>query len=157
MGVGVAQIVITAGAAAVSTYGQIAAARAQRQQARYNRRVAEQAAFDVRKAAAEKVNDARRKYSLLAGRQRAMVGGSGVSVDMGTAAYLTEDTAMMARLDVNRIMANAERQAWGLEVRGEQYGIAGDIAYSAGNLQAGGTLLSGAAATFSSYDVYANR
>lgn len=64
----------------------------------------------------EKVQDALRQKADLVSRQRALLGASGVDATQGSAIDLLATTEFYGQQDVNRLQANAAREAWGYDV-----------------------------------------
>lgn len=92
------------------------------------------------------------------GAARAAGGGSGTNLNGGSAADVAGETSRVGALDALTLQNNAAREAWGYRVEGQQERNAGEFAYRAGRntasaLRAGawGTLLTGAAQGFQSY------
>lgn len=151
-------IAATMASAAATAYGAIktsqaqsAAASAAAQQASNNAILAGRAADDAtargQVAAQQKAN----ATNQLIGQQRAGLAANGVDPDSGTAVALQSDTAGNGELDQLTIGANAAREATGYKAQGMNYSTQASIdeassanATSAGELQAGSSIIGGA-------------
>lgn len=112
----------------IGAAGSISAANAQK-------RAAQQNAALARMQAEEDARRARRDSGALMGRQRAVVGGSGTTME-GSPLLIVQDTAREAEIEVRHILR-------GGEARARAYQEAGSAAAKAGFIDAGSTLLSG--------------
>lgn len=108
---GVAQSEIYAGQAAIAG----AQGRYLASQLEMNARFAEMDAEYAIKMGNKAAADHQKKVSQVKGSQRAALAASGVSVDVGTASELQEETAYYGALDTATIKNNAWRQAFGFE------------------------------------------
>lgn len=136
--------------------GAIKSGNASYAQAQYQAQISEQnqkiAALNATDAInAGKVQEAqsRRQTTAMAGQQRAILAGLGQQLDTGTAGSIVSDTAQLGEADAQQIRRNAEREALGFTLQGQQLGSdaimqrqAGSSARSAGFLNAAGTILS---------------
>ncbi len=147
----IAGIVVAALGALVKGVGELSGGKAEQDVERYNAQVALMAAYDERRRAEGDVTDVRRGYSILTGKQRAAVGASGIAADAGSPAYVLDDTAMLAELDVLRTESNAERAAWGYEVKAVQHLALGSIKRYAAGIRAVSGLLGTAGSLMGSY------
>ena len=100
---------------------QAAAQRAsldyQRQVAENNARTSELLAEDARERGQQAEEDQRRETARLLGRQRAVLGATGITIDSGSALATLGDTAALGELDALQIRDNAAREAWQFEVQ----------------------------------------
>ena len=119
--------------------------RFQKGTARYNARVAENKAEEVRRVGTEAENVQRQKTAMLLSKQRAQIGAAGIDLGSGSALQLQEDTIALGEADALRIRSNAARQAAGLDVGADLTLAQGEFAETAGYNKAAGTILSGAA------------
>jgi hypothetical protein len=112
--------------------------------AKYQQKVAQGQARDAidRGQAAEDAH--RRKVAQFAGKQRATMGASGVELTSGSFADVLQDTAMLGELDALTIRSNAQREAYGYQSQAAVSGYEASAAKTAGWMNAGGSLLSGA-------------
>lgn len=141
----------------VGAIGQARQGRAAQAQARYqaavarnNQIIANRAAEDARRRGEIEANIQRQASRQLQGRQRAILAGQGVAVDVGSAGVLIEETAGLGELDALTIVSNAEREALGFEAQGMSFGaeaqleqLRGQSARTGSFFKAGATLLSG--------------
>ena len=153
--IGVAMV----GGSALSAYGQLQAGQAARQAgdynsavARNNQIIANRQAEDAIKRGDIAADEQRRKVSRIGGAQKAAIGASGVALDSGTALDIFGDTVAFGELDALTIKSNAKREAYGYQVQGMNFEAEGAMARTRGKnaqqasyIQAGSTLLGGAA------------
>lgn len=149
----------------MSAYGSMQQGKAAQSQANYqaavarnNKIIADRQADDAIKRGSVEEAAYRRQVSQLAGRQRATLAANGVVVDQGSALDITEDTAEYGELDALTIRSNAEREAYGYRVQGQNfeadaglYDATGANARSAGNFGAVSNLISGAGSVASKW------
>lgn len=112
----------------VSAAGSISAGKAQKKAAQQNAALA-------RMQAEEDARRARRQSDALMGRQRAVVGASGTSME-GSPLLIVQDTAREAEIEVRHILR-------GGAARASAYQQAGAAAARSSYIDAGSTLLSG--------------
>ena len=86
------------------------------------------------------------------GAQRAAFAAQGVDVSDGSALEVVQDTAALGELDLITIRNNAAREAWGYRVGETDYRYKAQMAGYAGNQQAAGTILTGAASIARNYE-----
>ena len=122
------------------------------QVAENNRIIAEQQAADARKRGEIAEAEQRRKTVNIKGSQKASIGASGVALDSGSPLDILGDTAAFGELDALTIRNNAEREAYGYQVQGMNFGAEAGllrnrakVSEQSGWMNAGTTLLSGAA------------
>lgn len=142
----------------ISAAGAVQQGVAAREQAQYqsavarnNQIIAQQKAEDARLRGAEAERRRRIETAQLIGRQRASAAAAGVVVDEGSALDLVADTAAIGEQDALTIRTNAEREALGFEAQRANFEaeeqlstLRGRNAQTAGFIQAGSTLLTGA-------------
>jgi hypothetical protein len=116
--------------------------------ARNNAIRAEYAAQDVEKSKKEGVRKQTLKGALLIGQMRAVMGGSGATVNEGSNAQLIDDQQTANRLDVLKVANNYDRRAHALRTQAADFDAeAGLLEFSGANAernakaQATGTLL----------------
>ncbi|MEK9754489.1 MAG: hypothetical protein VW338_14945 [Rhodospirillaceae bacterium] len=153
-----ASIAASAVSTVVGAVGSIQQGRAAQAQANYqaqvarnNKIVADRQAADALERGKVSELNYRREVSRLAGRQKAVLAGNGVVVDQGSALDILGDTAELGELDALTIRSNAEREAYGYRVQGNNFEAdarlaqaRGSAAASAGTFGAITGLLSGA-------------
>jgi len=142
----------------MSAAGQAQQGAAAQSSANFNAQVAQNNAIIARQQAGTardigKVEAAQvgLKARQLAGLQRASLAGNGVLVGSGSAADIVGDTTLQSRVDTQTIRENAARKTMGFLQQGSNFDAqsglliaTGSNAASAANMQATGTLLSGA-------------
>jgi hypothetical protein len=106
--------------------GQKAEAKAQAKMASNNAKSAEAAAQDALDRGAEEELQNRRKYSQLAGTQRADFASRGIDMGEGSALAQLDDTYMFENVDSNIIKQNSQRDAFAF--RNQASGYAGSAA-----------------------------
>lgn len=158
-------------ASALTAYGQLEAGKAAKQAgdynaaiARNNQIIAERQAEDAVKRGDIAADEQRRKTARIAGAQKAAIGASGIALDSGTPMDIFGDTAAFGELDALTIKSNAAREAYGYQVQGMNFEAEGAMARTRGNnaqrasyIQAGSTLLGGAAQAGDMYNRYYGR
>lgn len=152
-------IVAAVAASALTAYGQIQAGQAAKQAGDYNSAVARnneiianRQAEDATKRGDIAADEQRRKTARIGGAQKAAIGAAGVALDSGTALDIFGDTAAFGELDALTIKSNATREAYGYQAQGMNFAadaamqrVRGNNAQRASYIQAGSTLLGGAA------------
>jgi len=149
--------IITAVAAAVATYTQYQAAKAQKKAAQYNQKIAYQRALDARERGNVAESQYRTRIGMLVGRQRAQIGASGAAVGEGVTARIIEDTEATGELDALTIRNNAEREAWGFESQAGGFGFEVGMAEIQGTVGTASTGLAGAAQSYGAYKTYGGK
>jgi len=137
---------VTIASAAFAAKSQIDQGNYQKGVSRYNARVAENQAQEVRRAGTEAENIQRRKTATLLAKQRAQLGTAGVELGSGSALQLQEDTQLLGEIDALRIRSNVDSQVDSLQTGAELTRSQGNAAASMGRTAAVGSLLSGGAA-----------
>lgn len=79
--------------------------------ANYNARIQEQQADDLVSTAHNAAQRARLDARIIIGRARARLGASGVSLDVGNAAAIQDQTDAFGEIEALSILSNADRQA----------------------------------------------
>lgn len=138
-------------AAAASAYSQRQQSKYQSKMAQYNADVQEKSANAAINAGNEQAAQARARARQLQGTQAATLAASGVDLGGGTAVDIFGDTAQQGELDALTTVNNAQRQAYGLQAQaaGNRSQAAAYTAF--GNQQAGLTLLNGAISAYGAY------
>ena len=121
------------------------AAEAEGQRLDYNATVAELQADDALARGAEDESAFRSTVRGLIGTQRTTLASTGVDVGFGSAADLQADAAYLGEIDTQRLVANAQREAWGFRVQADDLRMGADVARQGG--QAARTAGSWGAAT----------
>lgn len=141
--------------AVVSAYGQYQQGRSAQEAANYNaavsrnnQKVSMWQAEDARQRGAEEARRQRIKTRGLIGQQKSALASNGIALDVGSPLELLIETAENGELDALTIEANAEREAYGHEVRANNYmaqaglqDMQGEQAAQAGMFGAGSTIL----------------
>jgi len=138
-----AEIALAVASAAVSAAGAIAQGNAAKASANYNAAVARQNADIARANAAADADKQERQGGLLAGRQRAAIGASGITPE-GSPLEVMADSALESELDALTTNYRGELQARSYGQNATLQGMRGGAAQTAGYIGAGATLLSGA-------------
>lgn len=145
-------------AAVMAAAGSITGGLAANAQAKYQAKIAERNASMEREAAQQELQNTReanldhyRKVGQMKGAQRARAAAGGVSVDMGTAQWVQDDTEMLGREDANRIYQQGYQNVRGRDIQASNYAgeanaqrKAGTMALIKGGFDAGSSLLSAA-------------
>jgi hypothetical protein len=145
-------------AAGMAAVGAITGGLAANSQARYKAKIAERNASMEREAGQQDLENTReaaldhyRKVGQMKGAQRARAAAGGVSVDMGTAGWVQDDTEMLGREDASRIYQQGYQNVRGRDIQASNYmgeadaqRSAGTMAIVKGGFDAGGSLLSAA-------------
>ena len=151
-------VAITATAAGVQAYGQYQQGKTAQSQAKaqsawnmYNAKVAQREAEAERAATAFELAQQKRRGKILLGKQRAMIGASGVEME-GSPLLVAEDTAAELAKEETNIMLTGHRRARAFESQSILDTSMASAARSraagfgqAAVTNAGGTLLQGAA------------
>lgn len=112
----------------MSVVGAVQQSSAQKSQVKYQAAVARnnqiitaRQAEDARERGKKEELSFRRQLSQMKGKQRSIFAGSGVVVDEGSALDTLTETAELGEIDALTIRNNAEREAYGHEVRGMNF------------------------------------
>lgn len=138
--------------------GQAEISRSQAEVADYNSQVAALQSADAVARGQEQENKFRDQVRGVIGRQRTQFAAGNVDVGFGSAVDTQADAAYLGELDALTIRTNAAREAWGYDVQAYNYARqaeidrkaaknqiqAGENAATAGNWQAGSTIVAGA-------------
>lgn len=120
---------------------------------RQNARISEGLAQEVERRGARQETDYRIRIKSFKGGQRTAVAASGLEMS-GSALDILEDTAATAEEDVQNIRLNAARDAYGYRTQGLNFQSQADLTAYSGQQRMAGTILSGAASTYSSYQQF---
>jgi hypothetical protein len=137
LGASVGGTVLSAGSA--YQQGQVA-----KQTAANNAQMAETAALDAQRRGEEEAMQVQRKGAALKSAQRVNLASKGLDLAYGTAADLQDQTDFFTQSDVATTRSNAAREAWNLRARGQGMLAKGRADALNANMQAAGSLLSGA-------------
>ncbi|EJL90273.1 hypothetical protein [Pantoea sp. GM01] len=138
-------------AAAASAYSQRQNSKYQSRLAEYNADVQEKSADAAVNAGNEQAAQARARARQLQGTQAATLATNGIDLGGGTAVDIFADTAQQGELDALTNVNNAQRQAYGLQAQAAGNRSQASAFTSFGNQQAGLTLLNGAISAFGAY------
>lgn len=108
------------------------AGEAEAQRLEYNAGVTGLQAADAVTRGAEEEQRFRSTVRGLIGSQRAGFAGQGVDVGSGSAVDVQADAAYLGELDALTIRSNAQREAWGYRVQGEDLRMAAGVARRGG-------------------------
>lgn len=153
IGVGLGQLV----SGGIGLMGAGDQAKAQREQAQYQKTIAEGnakvAGIQADDAILQGEKAARQVESTgskVQGDQRAAFAAQGIEADSGTAADVQTDTQKFSALDALTVRNNAKKAAWGYRVQGAGYTAQGNLNYLAGINSSNNTLLTGGLNFFNS-------
>lgn len=128
--------------------GGVKEAEAQREQAKYqkhmadlNAKLAEDQGKEAIQAGDLEANALARKADQVKGAQRVGYAGQGVDVNTGVAAEMQADTEALSQIDQVTIKTNAWRQAWGYKVEALNSRSRGEFSRIAGEKAANNTLM----------------
>jgi len=138
---------------AFSTYSQMQQAREQSKWAEYNAAVAERDAETARMNAEYEAGIKRKETEKLLGRQRALYGKAGVTLE-GSPLLLMAETAAEGEMDALMIERGGKLQAQRYRSEATLSRMKGSAAQRAGYWGAGSTLLTGASQTAYKYGMY---
>jgi len=115
-------------AAAIAAAGSITGGLAANAQAKYQAKIADRNASMEREAGQQELENTReaaldhyRKVGQMKGAQRARAAAGGVSVDMGTASWVQDDTEMLGREDASRIYQQGYQNVRGRDIQASNY------------------------------------
>jgi len=143
MGWAVAAYAATALAAAGSAYSQYSVGQQQGRMAEYNAKLAERDAKIAKQNAAYEASQKRRETERMLGRQRALYGKGGVTME-GSPLMVQEETAAEGEMDALMIERGYALRTQGFEAEAKLHRMKGSTARSAGAWGAGTTLLTSA-------------
>ena len=137
-------MILLAASAAASAYGSHRQGQAAKKQAEGQARVSEEQAARARVVAGQQEEDFRRRQKAAAARVRAAAGGRGIDPSKGSSLLSAEDFAAETELMSLRIREGGLVTATRLEQQADLTRRAGQAAATAGTIEAGASLLSGA-------------
>lgn len=144
-----AGLAITAFGSGQSASANRAAGKAQQAVAEYNAKISELQAEDALARGVEDQTRLRLKARGAAGANRAAYAAAGVDISDADSSFgdVQANLATITELDADMIRVNAAREAWGYLAQAQSQRAGGEMARSAGNTKAIGSIVSG----FSSY------
>lgn len=142
--------------AGLSAYGAKQQGDAAKMAADYNADAMRRSAQSVEAQGAQVASDRLLKARRLEASQVATAGAGGVNPFAGSPLAIESETAEFGELDSLRIINNAQRSAWGLQTQAGLTGWEGEQARTAGNINAGATLLGGASRAYYGYAMSGN-
>lgn len=137
--------------AGVSGYAAYQSGQSQKKAMQYNAKMGELKAQDSLQRGADEAGDIRARARRVASGQAEAGAMSGVDISSGTPLALLTETAGLGELDALRTVNNAQREAWGFRAQSELDLFQGRAAGRAGTLNAGSTMLTGAANSYYGY------
>jgi len=135
---------------AMSAMGQIQAGQSQSEWSNYNAQIAERDAQNTRNLAAFDAEQKRKETQSLIGRQKALYGKAGVTME-GSPLLLMEETASEGELDARMIEWSGSNKSERYMSEGQLSRMKGSQAKTAGYIGAGSTLLTGGAQAYGAY------
>ena len=145
--IGIAAVAVSLISTGVAAYGQVAAGENAKETADYNAEMQRRAALDANQRGSADAADKRQEVRRMIARQHAIMGAGGFDPNSGTNLSLMTETAGQGELDSLKIRYNAQRVGAGLNAQADLTTSQGNAALSAGQMNAGGTILSGLANT----------
>ena len=147
----------TLASTAIGATSAIQQGKAAQQVARNNATMSEYAAQDAQRRGEEEASAIQRRAAALKSSQRVSLAAKGLDLSYGTAADLQDQTDFFGQSDAATARTNAGREAWSRRAGGQQALAEGQFARSNANLQATGTLLSGAGQVADKWHKYNRR
>lgn len=155
-GIAIASLVVAGVSAGVSAYSSVAAGDNAKETADYNAKVQQNAALDAQQRGAVAASEHNQKVRRMIATQSASASANGLAVNTGTPLDIMTDTAGMGKLDALRILNNSGREAQGYNDQASLLKIQGDNAMTAGQLNAGASILGSASTATDSFAKYKN-
>lgn len=137
-------LVATAASGAFSAFSQYQAGQYQAAVARNNAMIAQQRADAARMQGIIEAQQQDLKGAAIMGQIEAQQGSSGIDISGRTATDVRSSAAMLNRLDALTKRNNAEREAYGFEIKKSDYLTDAKAKESAGLLNSVGSLIGGA-------------
>ena len=147
----VAAIVAAVVAAIASATTAYAASEQQAAAQRYQAKVAKNQAINARNLAAAEANRRRDLYARQQSAQRAAMGTSGIIQEEGSSLLVQMDAAEQAALDIANVRYQGEVQSTQFEAERRLHKFQAKSAERMGYVQAGASLLKGAAGAYGAY------
>ncbi len=150
----VTAVAIAAASAAASAYGTYQQSKANKAMANYNAEVAEMEARDAKRQGEDEAARVRRANQQLAGQQRAVMAARGLDFSEGSAAEALTQTDFFSQVAQETARQNAAKAAWNARARKQGYQF--EAASARPGMNAGISLLGGAAQVASAWSGYKN-
>lgn len=164
MGVAAAGLVVTAVAAAASTYSAVSSANAQKAAAAYQAQVASNNAqianYNANSAIAEgnqKLQAAEQQAAQHQGMIRAAFGAGGIDMDSGSALRTQQGMAEVDQLNQATIVSNAARSAWNYRNQGADFTAQSQLDMMRSNQASQSAILGGIGSMLSGAGQFANQ
>ena len=141
---GTAANVIGLGGTILSGVSSIVQGQQAQATAEYNAKIQKMQALDAERRGSIAEGQKRTQYQLFIGKQRAIMGASGIVPDEGSFGDILAQSAEYGERNAQQVRANAAREAWGHRAQADLYDYEGDQAATAGYMKAGTTMLGGA-------------
>jgi hypothetical protein len=145
-----AMMLMSAAGTAMSVVGQIQQGKSTKQWSEYNAAVAERDALAAQQSAEYAAGEKRKETERLLGRQRALYGKAGVTVE-GSPLLMMEETASQGELDALMIEREGKLKAGNYQSEAALSRMKGASAQRAGYYGAGSSLLTGASSAMTAY------
>jgi hypothetical protein len=146
--------VAIAASAAVSAKASYEQGKVAEEVGKNNATMAEYAAQDAQRRGEEQAAAVQRRGASIKSAQRVSMASKGLDLGYGTAADLQDQTDFFTQSDVATTRYNAKREAWNLRAQGTQAEAMGKVERYSANMQAAGSLLSGAGAVASRWNSF---
>jgi hypothetical protein len=141
-------------ATGISAYSAIQQGKAAEKVGRNNAAMAEHSAQDAQRRGEQSAMEVQRRAAALKSAQRVSLASKGLDLTYGTAADLQDQTDFFGQSDVITTRDNARRAAWNARAGGQMALSEGHFARSNSQLQAAGSLLSGAGQVADKWHTY---
>jgi hypothetical protein len=150
MSLAAAALVASVAGTAMSAYSEIQQGKEQQQWSEYNAAVAERDAASAKQSAEYEAGQKRKETQKLLGRQRALYGKAGVTLE-GSPLLMMEETASEGEIDALMIEREGKLRAGSYQSEAALSRMKGSAAKRAGYYGAGSSLLTGAGSAMSAY------
>ena len=150
MSLAAAALVTSIAGTAMSVYSQVEQGKSQNEWSQYNAAVAERDAVAAQQSAEYDASQKRKETEKLLGRQRALYGKAGVTLE-GSPLLLMEETASQGELDALMIEREGKLKAGNYQSEAALSRMKGSSAQKAGYYGAGSSLLTGASSAMTAY------
>ena len=150
MSLAAAALVTSIAGTAMSVYSQVEQGKSQNEWSQYNAAVAERDAVAAQQSAEYDASQKRKETEKLLGRQRALYGKAGVTLE-GSPLLLMEETASEGELDALMIEREGKLKAGNYQSEAALSRMKGSSAQKAGYYGAGSSLLTGASSAMTAY------
>lgn len=150
MSLAAAALVASVAGTALSVYSQVQQSKEQKKWSEYNAAVAERDATAAQQTAEHEAGEKRKETQRLLGRQRALYGKAGVTLE-GSPLLMMEETASEGEIDALMIEREGKLLAGRYQSEAALSRMKGSAAQRAGYYGAGSSLLTGAGSAMSAY------